>query len=178
GNIDREQGDYDRAIFDYNMALQLKPSARVLYNRAEAYRLIGNQARAIADYSEALKSYPDSPLYHFGRGLAHLYSGALADAQADLTRAAELKPQHAYGALWREIAERRNNAPSRLAQAASMLDMDAWPAPVIRLFLGETTHEAVLQAAASSDPHVREGRTCEALFYIGELRVFQNALDR
>jgi len=38
-------------------------------------------------------------------------------------------------ALWHELAERRNNAPSDLAEAAKQLDMPAWPAPAVALSL-------------------------------------------
>ena len=38
-----------------------------------------------------------------------------------------------------------------LPQATTQLDMTKWPAPVVRLFLGQMTEEAVFTAAAD-DP--------------------------
>jgi lipoprotein NlpI len=78
-----------------------------------------------------------------------------------------------YAALWLDIAERRNNIPSRLAQAAKQLDMMAWPAPVIRLFLGELSPDQTIAAAADVDPKTQQGQVCEANFYSGELALLQ-----
>jgi hypothetical protein len=56
-----------------------------------------------------------------------------------------------------------------LSQAISQIDMTAWPAPVIRLFLGQMTPTAVLAAAADPDAGKKKGQVCEANFYSGEL---------
>ena len=52
--------------------------------------------------------------------------------------------------------------------AAKQLDMSAWPAPVIRLFLGESNAEQAFAAAFDADPKTRQAQTCEANFYSGE----------
>lgn len=72
---------------------------------------------------------------------------------------------------------KRNNLQSRLAEATTRLDMTKWPAPVIRLFLGQLTAEAVLTAADGSDAKTKKGRFCEANFYAGELVLRQGAKD-
>lgn len=168
GNAYREEGQLDRAIGDYDIVIRLKPTARVIYHRGEAYRLKGEDARAIADYDEAIRLNPKHTLAFFGRGQIYLYNGSSNQAAADLTRANELNPKFPYGVLWREIGERRSASKSSLAQTSTQTDMTAWPAPIIRLFLGQESAEAVL-AAANSDPETREVRVCEARFYIGEL---------
>jgi lipoprotein NlpI len=55
-----------------------------------------------------------------------------------------------------------------LPQAISQIDMTKWPAPVIRLFLGQTTSAAVLAAADDPDANTKRGQVCEANFYSGE----------
>jgi lipoprotein NlpI len=64
---------------------------------------------------------------------------------------------------------RRNNVPSRLSQTISKIDMTEWPAPVIRMLLGQTTPAAVLAAADDPDAETKKRQVCEANFYGGEL---------
>ena len=82
----------------------------------------------------------------------------------------------------RTIAERlmrdtRSNLPSQLAEATRYIDMTKWPAPVIRLFLGQTTPEAVLAAADDPNAKTKQGKVCEANFYTAELALQRRAKD-
>jgi lipoprotein NlpI len=100
--------------------------------------------------------------------------GRTADAEADFRKASELSPTDAYAALWFDLAARRTNVPSRLAETAKQLDMTAWPAPVVREFLGELNSAQTLAAANDNDPKTRLGQTCEASFYSGEFALLKN----
>lgn len=172
------KGDKDRAIADYNEAIRLDSKYAAAYsNRGNAYGAKGDKDRAIADYSEAIRLVPKYAKAFFGRGHLYLYGGSIAKAQADFKQASELNPKYAYHALWLDIAERRNNIPSHLAQTAKPLDMTAWPAPVVRLFLGEMTPAAVLAAADDANPKTRWGQMCEANFFSGEFSLLQNAKE-
>ena len=52
-----KKGDYDRAIADYNKALELDPKDATAYNnRGYAYRQKGDYDKAIADYDKALET--------------------------------------------------------------------------------------------------------------------------
>jgi lipoprotein NlpI len=177
-NAYRDEGDFDRAISDLDTVVRDKPTARAFYNRGEAHRLKGDDARAIADYSAAIALDPKRGSFYFDRGRAYLYTGSLAAAQADLTRASELAPKLPYAALWREIGDRRNNSASNLAEATTRLDMNAWPAPIIRLFLGQTTIDAVLADAGKSNVRDKEVHVCEARFYVGELLLIQKTIEQ
>jgi len=55
--------------------------------------------------------------------------------------------------------------------------MTTWPAPVIRLYLGQITPEAVLAAAENPDADIRTRQVCEASFFIGELALQRDAKD-
>jgi lipoprotein NlpI len=46
--------------------------------------------------------------------------------------------------------------------------MTAWPAPVVRLFMGQMTAAALLVAADDPDATKKKGQVCEANFYSGE----------
>jgi lipoprotein NlpI len=96
---------------------------------------------------------------------------------ADFDQSFPLDPKSPYTQLWREIAARRVNEPGRLSGATAELDMTKWPAPLVHLFLGETSAEAVLAAADDANPWTRKDQTCEANFFIGELAMQRSEKD-
>jgi lipoprotein NlpI len=100
---------------------------------------------------------------------ANIYAGRLPAALVDLTQASEVNPKDAYAALFLKLINKRSGLPSCLADNAKQLDMTVWPAPIVRLYLGQFTPEAVLAAAEDKDPEKKRGQVCEANFYTGEL---------
>jgi tetratricopeptide (TPR) repeat protein len=174
----RNKGDIEHAIADYSEAIRLNPKDPDFYNnRAYAYRLKGDIDRAIADYSEAIRLAPRNDGFYARRGRAYFYGGNPAKALADLNQATELDPTDADEALWLEIIGQRGSIPSRLPLAVSRIDMTKWPAPVIRLFLGQVTPAAVLAAADDPDPARKKSRVCQANFYSGELSLAKGSKD-
>jgi lipoprotein NlpI len=155
-----------RVIQNRRTSKQDRASAH--HNRGLAYRANGDHERAIADYSEAIRLVPKDADVHFDRGLAYLYDGNPAKALADALQASRLDPSDAYHAIWVDIIGHRHNVPSRLPLAIKKIDMKAWPAPVIRLFLGEMAPAAVLAAAEDRDATKKNNQVCEANFYSGE----------
>jgi lipoprotein NlpI len=131
--------------------------------------------QTIVYYNDAIRRDPKDDDAYFHRGLAKLYAGAMPAAMADFSQASRLDPQYAYYALWIDIIDKRRNQPGSLASAAARFDMTKWPAPVVRLFLGGTTPDAVMAAAADPDPVTRRGQLCEANFYAGEFALQQGA---
>jgi lipoprotein NlpI len=163
------QGEFDQAIADYKEALGLNPQkAQAYYNRGNTYWHKGDYVHAIADFNDAIKLDPKSAPAYRSRGLAALYSSNADKALADLTQASKLDPKDPYDALWVDILEQRTKAPSRLFEASSQINMTTWPAPVIRMFLGQITPAALLAAADNADAKNRAGQVCEANFYSGE----------
>ena len=172
-----EKRDYDRAIADYNEVIRLDPKDAKAYNsRGIASRAKGDLDRAIADYNEAIRLDPNAGSYK-NRGVANLYAGSLSKALADLNQASELKPKDAYTALWLDVVNKRSNLPSHLPQVIAQLDMTRWPAPVIRLFLGQMTPDVVLAAADDPNAMTKQRRVCEASFFSGELTLMQGTKE-
>jgi tetratricopeptide (TPR) repeat protein len=122
----------------------------------------------IVYYDAAIRREPKDDDAYFHRGIAKFYAGDRLRAMADVRQASGLDPHYPYYALWIHIIDKRGNAASGLPQAIAQIDMTKWPAPVIRLFLGQTTPAAVLAAAADPDPTIRRGQICEAQFYSAE----------
>ena len=107
----------------------------------------------------------------------YLYGGLLDKARADFKQAAELAPKDPYGALWLEIAERRSGLPGHLAEAARQLALTAWPAPLVRLFLGETSLAAALAAAHVPDVTRSRRKVCDVNLYGAEFAILQGRND-
>ena len=178
GRAFRFKGQFDLAIADYDEAIQLDPKLDLAYlNRGSAYRAKGDYDMAIADYGEAIRLDPEFADAYTNRGVARLYGGAPAAALADFGQASELEPQLPYTALWLDIANGRAGNPSRLRQVTEKTDMTKWPAPLVRLFLGEATPEAVLAAADDRDPFRKKTQVCQADFFSGEYALAQDRKD-
>jgi lipoprotein NlpI len=171
--------DYDRAIADYTEAIRLDPKYDLAYvNRGDVYyHAKQDYDRAMVDYNEAIKVNPKTDFGYLHRGFAYLYSGALDKALADVSQASEFDQKSGTLALWVDIVRQRNNLPSRLPQAISKIDMTAWPAPVIRLYLGQLTPAALLAAANDPDASKKKGRVCDANFYSGQLAFRRGTKD-
>jgi lipoprotein NlpI len=177
-----EKASGDEAIAACTRVIQNRRTSRQsratsYHNRGLAYAAKGDHDRAIADYSEAIRLVPKDADAHFDRGLAYLYGGNPAKALADALQASRLDPSDGYHALWVDIIGQRHNVPSRLSRAISKIDMTAWPAPIIRLFLGQMTPAAVLAAADDPDATTKNNQVCEANFYSGELALGTAAKD-
>jgi lipoprotein NlpI len=175
GDLYKSRGDLARAMTDMNNVLRLDPNYALAYfTRGRLSFMLGNSPAALEDFGKAIKLSGDDATAYFNRGVAYYITGGrMPDAIADFTKAAELNPKDAYAALWRDLAERRNNAPGHLAEAAKQLDMTVWPAPVIREFLGELKAEQTFGAAFDTDPRTKVAQTCEANFYSGEFAVLK-----
>jgi lipoprotein NlpI len=207
------QGNVDRALPDFNIALELDPKlVAAYYNRALAWSAKGESDRALADYSAALKLNPrdiaawigrgaewiakgdyrraiedyehalqmnsESAAAYFGRGRARMYAGDAMMAASDLYRAHDLEAS-VYSALWLYLARKRADIPGErtLAREAGTSGTGPWPAPVVALYLGTSSPEAVARAAVHPDPGRQRDIRCEASFYIAQWHVLRGAYD-
>jgi lipoprotein NlpI len=175
GYLYKSKGDIAQAMADMNETIRHDPNyAPAYFTRGRLSYLLGNGPAALEDFTKAIKLDAEDPNSYFNRGVAYyVIGGRNADAVADFKKATELNPKDAYAALWRDLAERRNYAPSHLAEAAKQIDMTVWPAPVIRQFLGESTTEQTFGAAFDTDPTTKIAQTCEANFYGGEFALLK-----
>jgi lipoprotein NlpI len=176
--VSDSDGDRGSPVPKYIELIRLDPKDPDAHHNNDAR----GQARSelnqiIVYYNAAIRRDPKDDDAYFHRGVANFYAGDRSQALADLTQASKLDPEYAYYALWIDIIDKRGNAASRLQQAISHIDMTKWPAPVIRLLLGQTTPAAVLAAADDPDANTRAGRVCEANFYSGELALQQGAKE-
>lgn len=86
-----QAGKLDKAIADFNTALQLDPQSYQAYaNRALVHRRLGQIQPAISDYTRAINIKPDYDVAYVGRGNAYRqlgqYGPALNDFNAVIAR--------------------------------------------------------------------------------------------
>ena len=163
--------------FIEKVRLDAKDLAAGQRNRGTKDQAKSELNQIIVYYDAAIKHDPKDDDAYFHRGLASFYAGAVPQALADLAQAGKLDPQYPYYPLWIDIIDKRGNQKSRLPEAISHIDMTKWPAPVVRLFLGELTPSDLLAAADNPDAATKKGQVCEANFYIGELALQQDGKD-
>jgi tetratricopeptide (TPR) repeat protein len=97
-------GDVNRAIADYNRALELAPNDAEIYaNRGNALVAAGQYQDAIADFTRAVELKPNFAKALFNRGSAYAMLGQRDVAQADWSRAIALEPDP-----WTKSAMRRS----------------------------------------------------------------------
>jgi lipoprotein NlpI len=161
-----EREDLEHAIADDDAAIRIDANFGGAYaNRGRAYQRKSDDERAIADFDMAIRLDAKNASALRSRSLSRLHVGKAADALADIDRASELDSKNAYYALWADIVAHRNNVATKLPQTAPKVDMTVWPAPVIRMFLGEISPAAMLAAATDANPKQMKNHVCEANFY-------------
>src|SRR6266702_334934 len=90
-----KNGEYDRAIPDYDQAIKLKPSAEGYFNRGNAQLGKGHYDRAIDDYNQAIKLKTAFAPAFDNRCWARAVVGILKQALADCNQALRLMPNNA-----------------------------------------------------------------------------------
>ena len=96
GTAYSKKGDSDRAIKDYNKAIELNPQyAPTFNNRGNEYSKKGDPDRAIKDCDKAIELNPQYANAFTNRGNAYSNKGDLDCAIQDYNRAIELNPQDA-----------------------------------------------------------------------------------
>jgi tetratricopeptide (TPR) repeat protein len=96
GNAHVAEGAYDRAIEDYDQAIEIAPDyAKAYNNRAVAHGKKGRHDLALRDLDEALKRDSGYAMAFANRGEIHLIAGRFDRAEQDYGEAIRLKPTFA-----------------------------------------------------------------------------------
>ncbi len=85
------QGDFDCALIEINLAIELQPDGRLYCTRANAYRCADYLKRALPDYDRAIELDPAAADSYLERGIACRDKGQLMAAIRDFTRAIHLR---------------------------------------------------------------------------------------
>ncbi len=96
GNAHDDNGEYDRALEDYEQAVAINPQDADAFNsRGTTYTALGRFERAILDFDQAIELNSGSPMAFSNRCLAKALSGLLEQSLADCNEALRLKPKNA-----------------------------------------------------------------------------------
>lgn len=91
--------DYDRALVDFDMALEFPPHrgpqrAEILIRRGLAFYYAGDIAEAISDFNMALYYQPRHSMSYVYRGMVEMASRNLTAAISDFTQAIHYSPEN------------------------------------------------------------------------------------
>lgn len=93
GTAYSNKGEYDKAIKDYNKAIELNPDFAGAYNnRGFAYYHQSDYDKAIENYNTAIELNPDDVGAYNNRGAAYANVGNYKKTIEDFTKAIELNP--------------------------------------------------------------------------------------
>jgi tetratricopeptide (TPR) repeat protein len=96
GSAYGQKGQYDRAISDFNKALEINPGYAEAYNnRGVAYGFKGQHDKAISDYSKAIEIDPEGVKAYHNRAWQYTLKGQFDQAISDLKKALEINPNNA-----------------------------------------------------------------------------------
>jgi tetratricopeptide (TPR) repeat protein len=178
GRVHSQTGEYEKAISDYSQDLTIDPKDADAYSgRAFALAGIGKNNEAIRDFDKIIAMDPKNAWAYGNRAWLNFILGKSETALPDFEKATKIEPTNAYYLLWLDIANRSANHPSQLSKSQKAIDMTVWPAPLVKLYLNQTTFEAVLESAKDSDANKSRGQLCEAQFYGGKWKLFTGAKD-
>jgi lipoprotein NlpI len=137
----------------------------------------GDHDRASADYSKAIEIDPKDSTAYFLRGLADLYARTLPKAPGPTQSGERARFQiRLYGVLARHRQQAQQPAEPA-GGAAKEIDMSKWPAPVIRLYLGQSIVQAGFPENEPDD-NTEIAHICEGDFYRAELILQRGDKDK
>lgn len=100
----RDVKKYDKALLDYNKAIQMNPSKASLFNsRGKMYFDMGRTHECINDYNTATQLDPTLSEAWINRGAAHAAQGNLQQALADFNKGIEVDPTYLNGYMNRSL---------------------------------------------------------------------------
>jgi TonB family protein len=97
-----DNGEYDKAIAEFDLAIATDPAAAMAYaDRGLAHLWKYDIPQAHDDLEAALRIAPNSAVALRGRGVLEYLSGDCVSARADLTRSLELDAHSGFALRWR-----------------------------------------------------------------------------
>ena len=147
GYTKSELGQYESAIADYDMAIQLRPDYAIAYNdRGVVKGKLGEYKAAIEDYDEAIRLKTDYAMAYYNRGSVKFALEQYDDAITDYDEAIRLNPDYAMAYYNRGSAKTNIGRVSEAAQDFQTA-----------LALAEQTGDEGLKAMISSPMEIHVG---------------------
>lgn len=175
------EAKYDLALADCAQALVVNPGYVSAYaTQGSANFAMQNWFLARGAFATIVGVNARSTTGQFGLGYTDYMLGNYAAAEQELQTASDLSPTYAYPLLWLHLARMRQGKDDSadFAQRAAKLSATAWPAPVVKYFLGQMNDMEVITASMNPDGMKNSGQLCETQFYIGEDQLLHKNLTQ
>jgi tetratricopeptide (TPR) repeat protein len=150
----RRQGEFERAIVEYNEAIRLAPERPDGYQgRASVFVDLGQREHAVADWDAAIAWYdrmivnsPDNAYAYLGRAGLYRDKGELDRAIADYGEGIRIRPADLLSYMWRARTYLlKGDVAKALADATQVTSQPNWAAA------GHTVRGMVYQMAGRLD---------------------------
>ena len=93
------EGEFDKALANYNISLSLEPTAHIYSNRGNIYQSQNRISDAIDDYTKASQLDPNFPIAYGNKANALMVERKIDDALIEYNKALSLNPEFS-DALW------------------------------------------------------------------------------
>jgi tetratricopeptide (TPR) repeat protein len=127
GLILARTGDYQQAIEQFTLAIELDPNLGLAYgNRGFTRVAVGDNAGAIEDFTRALELDPEDAIMFASRGITYAEMGDNETALVDLNRSIEINPDFAPTYYNRGLTRMAlEDAQGALEDLTRAIDLDA-----------------------------------------------------
>jgi len=184
GVIRNRVGQFNRAIRDFDVTIQLQPSVTAYMDRAQARLDKGDADGAVVDYIKSLDYTTDFPRSELAAGVGKIFEsratakqvkGDFDGAADDYSRAIEeyAGKNDESARILQAVVLRRLNRGNPMLGLEKSLDAwkDEWPKAVASFLTGTLPQDAFLAKAGAGDAAAAPGRRCAAQYYIGMNRL-------
>ncbi|TET33233.1 MAG: tetratricopeptide repeat protein [Planctomycetota bacterium] len=174
------------ALADLNIAIRSKEhSLEAHHNRGLAWFYSGGYSSALRDFNKVLDTSSNFAISYFYRAKTYYRMGKVDKACSDMLKYIKWERHEGshsdsailYWCAW-QARETGHNSVKQVAQEyKAMLYHENWPVPIMELFAGERTEEALLEAAKERKLKDMYVCLCEAYYYAAELRLANKDKD-
>ncbi len=169
--VQAQRGDDKAAITDLDRVLSIVPKDQdALLDRGGLNIRAGRYDAAIEDFTSLLTLDPKAAAAAYNRGRAYYAKANFEDAAEDFALALELRSDNPYAALRLYLAQSHLGEADKavLKKGITKLDPEVWPRPLLELFAGTGTDDALIAGINELPAKQRAAVLCEALYYLGE----------
>ena len=182
GIVKEHKGDIDGALAEYDKAIEVNPKDSTAYDvRGLAKIGKGDLDGALPDFDKAIELNPRASAAYRNRGHCHFTRADYAAAAADYRSRLSLTSGDEDCALLLYLARRKSGedgSPELSELEHKYGTANAWPAAVLRLYLGSLTPDGVVAAAVEGVVRYPGSRMCEAYFYVGQWHLLRGEKDK
>jgi lipoprotein NlpI len=155
----------------FDAAVTLDPDyASAFNNRGVAHKNLGNTYLAAANFTRAIALDGEKTKPFVNRGLLRFETGNFTRAADNFAAAAALEDnQPAMLTLWAHVSRiRAGGDAGPLKPFATTSPSTDWPGPLVALFMGDTTQDAVLAPYLDAEASPDNGARLQAFFFAGQ----------